>query len=183
VRRISALAAILALAGCGSTAPLPPPGATGTVAIHVWEAGGDRPTVVVAERILQDEGRFDHMLLERVRARVVQKDLDLAVSAPSGQLGLRAGLMQLDGPVHVAGSWQQHPVLGVASAASLSRDGEAITLERTELWHRGGRLRAPVLELHRDRTLVAPQGLDSDPLPPEQAAAFAALPDPLPLPR
>lgn len=173
----------LGLAGCGPPPPLPPPGATGTVAIHVWEAGNDRPTVVVAERIVQDGLRFDHMVLEKVRARVVQKDLDLAVSAPSGQLSMRAGQLSLDGPVHLAGAWQEHPVLGIATAASMSRDGEAILLERVELWHQGERTRAPLMELHRDRTLVAPRGLDTDPLPPELAAAFAALPDPLPLPR
>lgn len=180
----TALACLLALvAGCDAPAPLPPPGANGTVAVHVWDPQGGPPTVLVADRIRQEGLRFDRMLLERVRGRVVQSDLDCALNAPSGVWSAQKGLLTLDGPVRLAGTWQGSAVLGNAAAASLSRDGEALILRQLELWHRGQRLTAAVAELRRDRTLIAPQGMSSAPLPGELAAVLAALPDPLVLPQ
>jgi hypothetical protein len=123
------------------------------------------------------------MALERVRARVVQPDLDCAVTSPSGTWTTARGLLTLDGPVRLAGTWQNSPVLGSASSASMSRDGQALVLSNLEMWNRGQRLTAQVVELRRDRSLLAPKGMDSSPLPPELAAILAALPDPLVLPR
>lgn len=178
------LALILLLPGCGDGPPeLPPPGAAGTVVINVWEPDGSPPTVLVAERIRQEGARFDRLVLERVRARVIQPDLDCAVTSPSGTWTTARGLLTLDGPVHLAGTWQNSPMLGSASAAAMSRDGQALVLENLEMWNRGQRLTAQVVELRRDRSLLAPKGMDSSPLPPELAAILAALPDPLILPR
>lgn len=175
---------VLALAGCGAPAtPLPPPGAGGRVAVHVWDPQGGPPTVLVADRIRQEGLRFDRMQLEQVRGRVVQTDLDCALSAPSGTWSARQGLLTLQGPVRLAGTWQGSAVLGAAATASLARDGQTLVLEHLEMWHRGQRLTAPVAELRRDRTLIAPRGLDSAPLPGELAAVMAALPDPLRLPQ
>lgn len=175
--------AALVLAGCGAApTPLPPPGASGTVAVHVWDPQGGPPTVLVADRIRQEGLRFDRLLLERVRGRLVQPDLDCAMNAPSGTWSARQGLLRLDGPVRLAGTWQGSPVLGTAAGASLSRDGGALALREVELWHRGQRLTAPLAEMRRDRTLIAPQGMATAPLPGELAAVLAALPDPLALP-
>lgn len=183
MRPSAVLVTCLLLAGCGAAKALPPPGVVGTVVVNVWDPDIAQPTVIVADRIVQQGAGFDQLRLDNVRSRVVQKDMDLAVTSPSGTLSTRSGLLILAGPVHFAGTWQSHPVLGIGSSAGLSRDGAALSLEQPEIWHQGERLRAPYLELHRDRTIVAPRGLDSDPLPPEQAAAFAALPDPLVLSR
>lgn len=173
----------LVLTGCGVAAtPLPPPGASGTVAVHIWDPQGGQPTVLVAERIRQEGVRFDRMLLEQVRGRIVQTDLDCALNAPSGVWSAQKGLLTLDGPVRLAGTWQGSALLGAAASASMSRDGQALVLERLELWHRGQRLTAPVAQLRRDRSLIAPKGMDSAPLPGELAAVLAALPDPLVLP-
>lgn len=178
-----ALFAVLVLVGCGAAPqPLPPPGASGTVAVHVWDPQGGPPTVLVAERIRQEGMRFDRLLLDRVRGRLVQPDLDCAMNAPSGVWSARQGLLGLDGPVRLAGTWQGSPMLGTAAAASLSRDGGALVLQDVELWHRGQRLTAAQAELRRDRTLIAPHGMATAPLPAELAAILAALPDPLPLP-
>lgn len=175
--------ALLPLAGCGSgVATLPPPGAVGTVVVNVWEADGSPPTVLVAERISQEGTRFERLLLERVRARIVMPDLDCAVSSPSGVWAASRGQLTIDGPVHLAGTWQGSPLLGSASSASLARESQTLVLEQLEMWHRGQRLTAPVAELRRDRTLIAPRGMVSAPLPPELAAVLAALPDPLVLP-
>lgn len=182
--RLPTLFSVLLLAGCGAGAPtLPPPGAAGTVVINVWEPDGSPPTVLVAERIRQEGTRFERLALERVRARVVLPDLDCALSSPSGAWSTSQGQLTLDGPVRLAGMWQGSPLLGSASSASLAREGQTVVLERLELWHRGQRLTAPLAELRRDRTLIAPRGMDSSALPPELAAVLAALPDPLVLPR
>ena len=174
----------LLLAGCGdSEVNLPPPGAIGTVVINVWEPDGSPPTVLVAERIRQEGTRFDSLVLEQVRARVVQPDIDCAVTSPTGTWTTARGLLTLDGPVRLAGTWQNAPMLGAASAATMSRDGQALVLSNVEMWHRGQRVTARGAELRRDRSLIAPQGMDSSPLPPELAAIMAALPDPLVLPR
>jgi hypothetical protein len=184
VRLPAILLPFLLLAGCGGgPAALPPPGAAGTVVINVWEPDGSPPTVLVAERIRQEGARFDRMVLERVRARVIQPDFDCAVTSPSGTWTTARGLLTLDGPVRLAGTWQNSPVLGSASSASMSRDGQALVLSNLEMWNRGQRLTAQVVELRRDRSLLAPKGMDSSPLPPELAAILAALPDPLVLPR
>lgn len=184
MRLLAILLPFLLLAGCGGDpAALPPPGAAGTVVINVWEPDGSPPTVLVAERIRQEGARFDRLVLERVRARVVQPGFDCAVTSPSGTWTTARGLLTLDGPVRLAGTWQNSPVLGSASAAAMSRDGQALVLENLEMWNRGQRVTAPVVELRRDRSLIAPKGMDSSPLPPELAAVLAALPDPLILPR
>ncbi len=173
-----------ALAGCGAPAqPLAPPGASGTVSVHLWDPAGGPPTVLVAERIRQEGLRFDRLILDAVRGRVVHRDLDCAITAPSGAWSAARGLLTLDGPVRLAGAWQGAPMLGVAASAGLSRDGQALVLERLELWHRGQRLTAPLAELRRDRTLVAPRGFSTEPLAGGPAASLRALPDPLPLPR
>lgn len=183
VRATGLFPILLILAGCGASAmPLPPPGASGTVAVHVWDPDGGPPTVLVAESIRQEGLRLDRMLLERVRGRIVQADLDCALSAPSGTWSAKRGLLTLDGPVRLAGTWQGTALLGAAASASLSRDGRSMILERLELWHRGQRLTAPLAELRRDRTLLAPHGMDAAPLPGELAAVLAALPDPLVFP-
>ena len=175
--RCVVLAAVLVLAACGAPPPaLPPPGAGGTVVVNIWEADGSPPTVLVAERIRQEGARFERLNLERVRAQVVLPDLDCALSAPSGAWVAAQGRLVLDGPVRLAGTWNGSPMLGSAASAGLSRDGHAVLLDRLELWHRGQRLVAPVAELRRDRTLMAPRGIDSAPLPPELAAVLAALP-------
>jgi hypothetical protein len=184
VRLTTLCVPILLLAGCGGDPPeLPPPGAAGTVVINVWEPDGSPPTVLVAERIRQEGARFDRLVLERVRARVVQSDFDCAVTSPSGTWTTARGLLTLDGPVRLAGTWQNSPMLGKASSASMSRDGQALMLSDLELWHRGQRLKAPMAELRRDRSLRVPKDMTSLPLPPELAAILAALPDPLVLPR
>jgi hypothetical protein len=56
-------------------------------------------------------------------------------------------------------------------------------LEQLELWHDGQRLTAPLAELRRDRSLLAPRGIESAPLPGELAVILQALPDPLVMPR
>ncbi len=184
VRRCLSAIAVICLAGCGGDGlALPPPGAGGTVVINIWEADGSPPTVLVAERISQEGSRFQRMRLEQVRARIFLPDIDCAVTAPSGAWITSRGQLVLDGPVHLSGSWQGSPMLGVATSASLSRDGQDLVLERLELWHRGQRLTAPLAELRRDRTLITPRGMTSEALPAELAAVLGALPDPLVLPR
>lgn len=178
-----ALLAVPLLAACGAPPPLPPPGASGSVALHIWEPGAPAPTVVVAERVVQEGLRLDRLRLERVRARLVMPAMDCAVSAPSGVWARQGRELVLAGPVRLAGTWQGHPVLGSASSARLSTERDGLALVRLELWHQGQRLTAPIAELSRDRMLVAPEGLDSAPLPAECAAILAALPDPLVLPR
>ena len=126
--RLIIVAAALLLAACGAVPELPPPGAGGTVVINVWEPDGSPPTVLVAERIRQDGTRFERLLLERVRARVIQPGLDCAVSAPSGAWIAARGQLALDGPVHLSGAWQGSPLLGTARAASLAREGQALVL-------------------------------------------------------
>ena len=183
MRPLPLLALLVLLAGCGGApAALPPPGANGTVVINVWEPDGSPPTVLVADRIRQEGARLDRMTLERVRARVIQPDIDCAITSPSGTWTTARGLLTLDAPVHLAGTYQNAPMLGSASSATMSRDGQAVVLEHLELWHRGQRLTAPVAELRRDRSLIA-KDMVSSPLPPELAAILAALPDPLILPR
>lgn len=178
------VALVVLLSGCGGqAAPLPPPGASGTVSVHLWEPQGGPPTVLVADGIRQEGLRFDRLLLDRVRGHLVLADLDCAVSAPTGAWSAGRGLLVLDGPIRLAGTWQGAALLGTAASASLARDGQALVLERLELWHRGQRLLAPLAELRRDRTLIAPRGLESSPLPPELAAILAALPEPLVFPR
>ncbi len=184
MQRLILIAAVMVVSACGSAAPpLPPAGASGTVVVNVWDPHSSTPTVVVAESIRQEGVRFDRLILERLRVRAVLPDFDAAINAPSGSWSAAKGLLTLDGPVHIAGTWQGAPVLGAAASAGLSRDGQAILLERLELWHQGQRLTAPLAELRRDRTLLAPRGMDSSPLPGEWAAVMAALPDPLNLPR
>jgi hypothetical protein len=174
-----AAAALMALSGCAPAAPLPPPGVSGTVAVHVWDPGNAAPTVLVAERIRQEGLTFNRVVLEGVRARIVLPDLDAAISAPTGTWSAGRGLLTLDGPVRLAGSWQGAPMLGAATSAGLARAGQTIELRQLELWHRGSRMIAPIAELRRDRSLYAPEGCDSGPLPGELAAILAALPDPL----
>lgn len=174
---------LLPLAACGDPPVLPPPGAAGTVVINVWEPDGSPPTVLVAERIRQEGTRFERLLLERVRARVLQPDLDCAVTAPSGSWATATARLTLEGPVHLSGSWQGSPLLGTARTAALARDAQALEFTDLELWHRGQRLTAPMALLRRDRSLEAPKGMESSPLPAELAAILAALPDPLVLPR
>jgi hypothetical protein len=182
--RVLAAPLLSLLAACGTdVATLPPPGVGGTVVVNVWEPDGSPPTVLVAERIRQEGARFERLVLDRVRARVVMPDLDCAVSSPSGAWAASLGQLTLDGPVRLAGSWQGSPLLGSATSASLARDSQTLVLEQLEMWHRGQRLTAPVAEMRRDRTLIAPKGMTSAPLPPELAAVLAALPDPLVLPR
>ena len=170
------------LAACGTPAALPPPAATGTVVVQLWDPGAAQPTTIVAERITQVGQRFDRLALTTVRSRVILPEFDAALTSPSGTWQAQSGVLSLDGPVHLAGTWQGHPLLGVATSARLVRDDATIELAGLELWNQGQRLLAPLAVLHQDRTLLAPQGLSSGPLPPELLAAFAALPDPLPLP-
>ena len=178
------VASALLLTGCGQAGPgLPPPGAAGTVVINIWDADGQPPTVLVAERIRQEGVRFERLAIERVRARIVLPDFDCAVTAPSGSWSGKLNQLTLAGPVHLAGTWQSSPLLGAASSARLSQDGGALLFEHLELWHRGQRLTAPLAEMRRDHSMIAPRGMDSAPLPPELAAVLAALPDPLTLPR
>ena len=175
---------LLVLAGCGgSLAELPPPGAGGTVVINIWEPDGSPPTVLVAERIRQEGGRFERLHLDGVRARIVLPGLDCAVSAPSGSWTTANGQLALAGPVQLSGTWEGSPLLGTASAARLQREGKSVQFDALELWHRGQRLVAPTAELRQDKSLFAPKGIDSQPLPPELAAILSALPDPLKLPR
>lgn len=184
VPRSAPLIALLAcLSGCGAPpAALPPPAATGTVVVQIWDPGAAQPTTIVAERVAQIGQRFDRLALTAVRSRIILPDLDAALTAPSGTWMAQDGVLTLDGPVHLAGTWQGRPVVGVSANARLVRDDSSIELADLEMWNQGQRLFAPVAILNKDRTLIAPRGLTTSPLPPELAAAFAALPDPLPLP-
>lgn len=171
------------LAACGAAPALPPPAASGTVVIHVWDQGAAQPTAVVAERIAQEGQHFDRFLITRVRSRVVMSGIDLAVTAPSGVWTTRTGVLDMEGPVHFAGSWQGRPVVGTANAARMARDSGSLELADLEMWNQGQRLTAPVAVLRRDHVMSAPRGMTSTALPPELAAVFAALPDPLAMPR
>ncbi len=174
---------LLFLAGCGDHQPLPPPGVGSTVAVHIWDPGANEPTVVVADRIRQEGLRIERMLLDQVRARVLWPNLDCSVSSPSGYWSTSTGLLTLIDPVHIAGTYQGHPMLGVATSASMARDGHTIVLEHLELWYQGDLLTAPIAELRQEQGLVAPRGLTRETLPEEMRAVFAALPDPMAIPR
>jgi hypothetical protein len=186
VRALPVIAAILALTGCGADAPpLPPPGASGTVVFHLWDARLDRPTVVVAERVRQEGFRFDLLELEPVSMRLALPEGDIAVEAPSATWAATGGqgTLTLAGPVRLAGTYRQKPLFGRAESARVDQARRTLLLDQFELYHDGARLRAPVAELREDRTIALPAGAEQDEIPPWLAASFAPLPSPLVLPR
>ncbi|MDW8372079.1 MAG: hypothetical protein RMM29_00320 [Planctomycetota bacterium] len=168
------------LAACTPSPALPPPGTSQPVVIHLWSAEDQPPSRFVVQRMVQEGVRLDRLLLEGVSARLVDRDLDWALSAPRGSWRTSEDRLLLDGPVHLAGTWQGSPLLGRAARASWQRRGQAVELHDLELWSRGQRLYAPLLVIHRQRQIEAPRGIRSEPLPAHAELLLATLPVPLP---
>jgi hypothetical protein len=174
VRPLLALAVLL-LAACGGSKPLPPPGATGTVRFYIWDERVDRPTVVTATRIRQEGLHLDTLELLPVVMQVALPEGNLTVDAPSATWDRKNGVLTFAEPVLISGRLRGQPVLGRAKGATIDRSTRTLELTELELVHAGARMTTPRARLGQDRHLDA-DSVRSGPAPAGLAAALAVLP-------
>ena len=199
-RHLLIAAVLVALAGCGSEPPLPPPGAQGPILVRQWDERGERQVVVKARSVRPTGGdltkALDAMSLQSVLMCAPFADgvvYGVTPSARFAQGGERVFELPEPGApaaasVAIAGIFKGSPITGRAARAWLRRADQALILEQVELVEmaKGGLLTtSPQIVLRQGEQLALPgeRGRTThDRAPAAVIAALAALPRPLVLP-
>lgn len=172
----------LPFSGCGQPAQLAEQGAHGVVLARIWESGNrDQPTLLRAERVVQQDNKFHRLLFTPVLMRVPKGNGVVYIAADHAIYDRDAvTAIELSEPVHFSGQWRGQLFSGRAQHASVDPKNRSMHLREVELVYEGGCQRTVDALVHQD---AVPFGhFERLPDTPAVIAALAAVPQPLVLP-